>query len=75
MPEASVNGALQSLYYHYPRDNLDLFYGKVSLGHLSQISGERLQDHWSSDTGLLRDTRTSLRNGLNQEINYPCAFG
>ena len=28
--------------------NHDLFYDKVSLGCISQFSGERLQDHWSS---------------------------
>ena len=38
LPEASVNGALQSLYILYH----DLFYGKVSLGCISQISGEHL---------------------------------
>ena len=42
LSEASVNGPLQSLYKSLPRDDLDLFYGKVSLGRLSQISGERL---------------------------------
>ena len=47
-PEASMNTALQSLYKSLPRDDLDLFYGKVSLGCISQFSGERLQDHWSS---------------------------
>ena len=57
MPKASVNGALQSLYNHDPWDDLDLFNGKVSLGHLSQISGERLQDHWSSGDKRLRQIR------------------
>ena len=36
LPEASVNGALQSLYKSRPRDDLDLFYGKVSLGRISR---------------------------------------
>ena len=52
MPEASVNGALQSLYNDDSWDDLDLFYGKASLGRLSQISGEHLQDHWSSGNVL-----------------------
>ena len=47
LPEASVNRALQSLYNHDTPDDLDLF-SKVSRGRISQISGERLQDHWSS---------------------------
>ena len=52
-PEASMNTALQSfLYKSLPWDGLDLFYGKVSLGCISQFSGERLQDHWSSCLGL-----------------------
>ena len=42
LPEALVNGALQSLYKSLSRDDFDLFYGKVSLGCISQISGERL---------------------------------
>ena len=49
MPEASVNGALQSLYNDDSWDNLDLFYGKASLGRLL---GEHLQDHWSSGNVL-----------------------
>ena len=35
-----------------PWDDLDLFYGKVSLSRISQISGERLYDHWSSGFNL-----------------------
>ena len=31
--EAAGNGALQSLYKSWPWDDLDLFYGKVNLGH------------------------------------------
>ena len=42
LSEASVNRALQSLYKSCPRNDHDLFYGKVSLGRISQISGERL---------------------------------
>ena len=41
LPEVSVNGALQSCTNHDPLMT-DLFYGKVSLGRISQISGERL---------------------------------
>ena len=37
LPEASVNGALRSVF-----NDIDLFLGKVSLGRISQISGERL---------------------------------
>ena len=33
-------------------DDLDLFYGKVSLGHKSQITVERLQDHQFSGYSL-----------------------
>ena len=53
-PEASMNTALQSLYKACPWDGLDLFYGKVRFGCISQFSGERLQGHWSScsKTGL-----------------------
>ena len=31
-----------------PGMTLTFFYGKASVGRLSQISGEHLQDHWSS---------------------------
>ena len=40
--EAAGNGALQSLYKSLPWDDLDPFYSKVNLSHISQISGERL---------------------------------
>ena len=40
--EASGNGTLQSLYKSWPWDDLDLFYGKINLSRISQISGERL---------------------------------
>ena len=33
---------------NYSDSDSDLFDGKVSLGCISQFSGERLQDHWSS---------------------------
>ena len=52
LSEASVNGALQSLYNHDPLDDLDLFYGKVSC-QISQITGERLQDYWSSGSDFV----------------------
>ena len=47
-PEALVNGALQNLYKSWTWDDPDLFYGKVSLGCISQISGDGLQGLWSS---------------------------
>ena len=42
--DASVNGAPQSFINHDPGNDFDLhvFYGKVSLGRISQISGEYL---------------------------------
>ena len=41
------------LYKVYINHAPDLFYGNVNLSHLSQISGERLQDHWSSSCCFL----------------------
>ena len=49
-----MNIAQQSLYKSLPWDGLDLFDGKVSLGCISQFSGERLQEHWSSCFKLVK---------------------
>ena len=46
LPEASVTGALQSVYNYDPRLNLTYFMARSA--EISKISGERLQDHWSS---------------------------
>ena len=53
-----------------PPDDLDLFYGKVSLGRISQISGERLQDNWSSGLSHV-PLKTKLENlacNLSQKV-------
>ena len=45
LPEASVNGALQSLDNHDPQMTLTYFMARSAEVAYPQISGERLQDH------------------------------
>ena len=52
------NGALQSLYKSIPWDDLDLFYGKVNLGHLTFKWGKLFKCHLKGKTG------SKLANGL-----------
>ena len=67
-PEASMNTAVKSLYKSLPWDGLDLFYGNVSLGCISQFTGERLQDHWSSCYWFASNFISSSQNHKPEKI-------
>ena len=66
------------LYKVYINHAPDLFYGNVNLSHLSQISGERLQDHWSSQALVVVSLQLFAfcfcRNVYGVILNVSCDF-